>query len=142
VDVPNATLMIIEDAGGFGLTQLHQLRGRVGRGSRESWCFLVDNDSTPQGQERLRTLAAVSDGFELAKKDLEMRGTGQLLGMQQSGMMDARVMTLMHDTGLMALSRQIFEKIWSDPQNEVSRAEICILAAARYARLYGDIVMN
>ncbi|HPS82487.1 MAG TPA: helicase-related protein, partial [Candidatus Limiplasma sp.] len=80
VNVPNATVMIIENAERYGLAQLHQLRGRVGRGEGESWCFLVAKEN-----ERLRTLTRTHDGFEVARKDLELRGPGELLGTRQHG---------------------------------------------------------
>jgi len=80
VNVPNASVMIIENAERYGLSQLHQLRGRVGRGAAESWCFLL---SSPN--ERLRTLTATNDGFVVAQKDLEIRGPGDLMGTRQSG---------------------------------------------------------
>ena len=80
MNVPNATLMIVEDAERYGLAQLHQLRGRVGRGTKESRCFLVGEEN-----ERLRALTHTNDGFEIARKDLELRGPGELLGTQQHG---------------------------------------------------------
>ena len=80
VNVPNASLMIIEDADRYGLAQLHQLRGRVGRGTAQSWCFLM-----AQANDRLRTLVRTNDGFEVARADLEQRGPGELLGTRQHG---------------------------------------------------------
>lgn len=80
MDVPNATTMVIEDADMFGLAQLHQLRGRVGRGSKESWCFLLGEPN-----ERLQTLTQTNDGFEIAQKDLDLRGPGEILGTRQHG---------------------------------------------------------
>jgi ATP-dependent DNA helicase RecG len=80
MNVPNATIMIVEDAERYGLAQLHQLRGRVGRGAQESACFLVGDEN-----ERLRALTQTNDGFEVARKDLELRGPGELLGTQQHG---------------------------------------------------------
>ena len=80
VNVPNASIMVIEDADHYGLAQLHQLRGRVGRGTAQSWCFLL-----AQPNERLRVLARTNDGFEIARADLEQRGPGELLGTRQHG---------------------------------------------------------
>ena len=98
VNVPNATVMVVENAERYGLAQLHQLRGRVGRGSAESWCFLVAPDN-----ERLRTLVHTNDGFEVARKDLELRGPGELLGTRQHGVsllpggVELANMQLLHD---------------------------------------------
>src|SRR4029453_13038581 len=88
VDVPNATVMIVQEADRFGLAQLHQLRGRVGRGAEQSYCLLVSrpaNELTDSAQARLEALLASNDGFELAEVDLELRGEGELLGRRQSG---------------------------------------------------------
>lgn len=101
LDVPEATVMIVSGAGRFGLSQLHQLRGRVGRGGRDSWCFLIaGRDTGEKAMERLRALAASSDGFELARRDLELRGPGDVFGTRQSGLPEFRVADLMTDSGL------------------------------------------
>jgi ATP-dependent DNA helicase RecG len=85
VDVPNATLMVIENAEQFGLAQLHQLRGRIGRGAEESYCILIAQEKTAESRERLKTMAETTDGFRIAEADLKLRGAGDLLGRQQSG---------------------------------------------------------
>lgn len=85
VDVPNATIMVIYNADRFGLSQLHQLRGRVGRGSEKSYCFLLSDTDSETAKERLLTLKNTTDGFKIAEKDLEMRGGGDFLGTRQSG---------------------------------------------------------
>jgi ATP-dependent DNA helicase RecG len=88
VDVPNATIMIVQEADRFGLAQLHQLRGRVGRGAEQSYCLLISRqreELTDNAQERLQALVDSTDGFELAEKDLELRGEGQLMGTRQAG---------------------------------------------------------
>ena len=90
VDVPNATLMVIEEADRFGLAQLHQLRGRVGRGAHESYCMLLADPATDEAGPGWTAMARTSDGFELAEVDLELRGEGALLGLRQSGVPDLR----------------------------------------------------
>jgi len=104
VDVPNATIMIVQEADRFGLAQLHQLRGRVGRGAEQSYCLLVSRpreELTEGAVERLEALVATTDGFELAEHDLEIRGEGQLLGARQSGVSDLRFVRLRHDRELL-----------------------------------------
>ena len=102
IDVPQATVMVVSGAGRFGLSQLHQLRGRVGRGGGDSWCFLVveENDSA-QARARLEALAGTTDGFLVARKDLELRGPGQVLGTRQHGIPEFRVADLSRDIELM-----------------------------------------
>ena len=108
VDVPNATIMIVQEADRFGLAQLHQLRGRVGRGAEQSYCLLVSRareELTETAAERLEALVESSDGFELAERDLEIRGEGQLLGARQSGYSDLRFVRLRRDRGLLERAR-------------------------------------
>ncbi len=116
VDVPEATLMVIEDADRFGLAQLHQLRGRVGRGDRPGTCLLIADPTTPEGQERLRTLEATGDGFRVAEADLGLRGPGELFGFRQSGLPDLRVARLPEDVELLADARDdALELVAADP---------------------------
>ena len=105
VDVPNATVMVILGARRFGLSQLHQLRGRVGRGGADSYCFLPIGDEDEAAMERLRIFAATSDGFALAEADLQARGTGQLFGERQSGLGDLHVASLLRDRALLEEAR-------------------------------------
>ena len=104
VDVPNATIMIVQEADRFGLAQLHQLRGRVGRGAEQSYCLLVSRpreELTESAVERLEAMVETTDGFDLAERDLEIRGEGQLLGARQSGLSDLRFVRLRHDRDLL-----------------------------------------
>jgi ATP-dependent DNA helicase RecG len=110
VDVPNATIMIIQEADRFGLAQLHQLRGRVGRGAEQSYCLLVSRareELSETASERLDAMVATTDGFELAERDLEIRGEGQLLGARQSGYSDLRFVRLRRDQELLERVRDV-----------------------------------
>jgi ATP-dependent DNA helicase RecG len=110
VDVPNATIMIVQEADRFGLAQLHQLRGRVGRGAEQSYCLLVSRakeELTDNARERLQALVETTDGFELAEKDLELRGEGQLLGTRQAGLSEFRFTRLRADRELLERARRL-----------------------------------
>ncbi len=111
VDVTNATVMVIEDADRFGIAQLHQLRGRVGRGSDKSWCYLLAEEVTAGAARRLRALEDLSDGFELAEVDLELRGEGTVFGIRQKGRSDLRLASLRRDKPLVRAARQVAESI-------------------------------
>ncbi|MEI6073082.1 MAG: ATP-dependent DNA helicase RecG [Verrucomicrobiae bacterium] len=105
VDVPNACIMLIEEAGRFGLSQLHQLRGRIGRGSEKSYCILLQDD--PDAREKLSVMEATSDGFEIAEADLRLRGPGDLLGTAQSGLPPLRLGDLVRDGEIMSEARRV-----------------------------------
>jgi ATP-dependent DNA helicase RecG len=111
VDVANATVMVIEDADRFGIAQLHQLRGRVGRGTDRSWCYLLAEVVTSGADKRLRALEATNDGFELAEVDLELRGEGTVLGIRQKGRSDLRLASLRKDKALVRAARRVAEAI-------------------------------
>jgi ATP-dependent DNA helicase RecG len=115
IDVPNATVMVIEDADRFGLSQLHQFRGRVGRGKHQSFCYVLSADASIQAQERLGVFQETDDGFRLAEEDLRLRGPGDFVGVRQSGMPELRVADL-SDTPLIELTRTLAGRLWeSDP---------------------------
>jgi ATP-dependent DNA helicase RecG len=123
VDVANATVMIVQEADRFGLAQLHQLRGRVGRGAEQSYCLLVSRrkeELTEGAQARLDALVATTDGFELAEVDLELRGEGQLLGTRQSGLTDFRFAKLRADRDLLERARAVAEELvdYDGPLND------------------------
>jgi ATP-dependent DNA helicase RecG len=111
VDVANASVMVIEDADRFGIAQLHQLRGRVGRGTDRSWCYLLAEVVTSGAARRLRALEATTDGFELAEVDLELRGEGTVLGIRQKGRSDLRLASLRRDKELVRAARRVAEEI-------------------------------
>ena len=104
IDVPNATVMLVEAADRFGLSQLHQFRGRVGRGEKQSYCLLLAEKPSPVGSERLKAIEGIQNGFVLAEKDLELRGPGEFFGTRQSGLPDIR-MARLSDTQLLELAR-------------------------------------
>ncbi|MCW5552427.1 MAG: ATP-dependent DNA helicase RecG [Verrucomicrobiae bacterium] len=107
VDVPNATVMLVENAEAFGLAQLHQLRGRIGRGAHESYCILISDAKQPESRERLRVLEETNDGFRIAEADLKLRGPGELLGQRQSGMPPLRFGDLITDLELIRQARDL-----------------------------------
>ncbi len=112
VDVPNATLMVVENAERMGLAQLHQLRGRVGRGSQASTCVLLYRPPLSElARERLAVLRATNDGFAVAQKDLELRGPGEVLGTRQTGIMQLRVADLLRDADLLPAVIEISEQL-------------------------------
>ncbi len=115
IDIPNATVMVIEDADRFGLSQLHQFRGRVGRGKHQSYCYVLSADASISAQERLGVFQDTDDGFKLSEEDLRLRGPGDFFGVRQSGMPELRMASL-SDTPLVELAGSLAEKLWeSDP---------------------------
>ncbi|MGT2801491.1 ATP-dependent DNA helicase RecG [Streptococcus henryi] len=114
VNVPNATVMIIMDADRFGLSQLHQLRGRVGRGHKQSYCVLVANPKTDSGKERMKAMCDTTDGFVLAEADLKMRGSGEIFGTRQSGIPEFQVADIVEDYPILEEARRLAAEIVSD----------------------------
>jgi len=112
VDVPNASLMIIESAEKFGLSQLHQLRGRVGRGKEKSFCILLTGSKLgTEARERMKIMCATNDGFKIAEKDLDLRGPGDIQGTRQSGLLDFKLVDIVKDKGLLETVRQLAGKL-------------------------------
>ncbi len=106
VDVPNATIMIVENAERFGLSQLHQLRGRVGRGSEKSYCILLTNKLSEPAQQRIQTMVRTNNGFEISEVDLKLRGPGEVAGTRQSGMFNFKIADLVEDQDILQASRE------------------------------------
>jgi len=131
VDVPNATVMVILDADRFGIAQLHQLRGRVGRGADASWCYLVGSGTTPDGRARLEAMVRTTDGFELAEVDLDLRGEGTLMAERQKGRNDLKLASLRRDRDWVVRAREVaIDIVADDPgleRNNVLRTEIEVL---------------
>ncbi len=114
IDVPNATVMVIENAERFGLAQLHQMRGRVGRGEHQSYCMLIGDPGTGEGCRRLEVMTETTDGFEIAEEDLALRGPGQFLGLRQHGLLDIRIGDLKRDMKLLEVARDEARRMLED----------------------------
>jgi ATP-dependent DNA helicase RecG len=142
VDVANATVMVVEHAERFGLAQLHQLRGRVGRGASRSYCVLLTGERiSPLGEERLNAMVRTQDGFALAELDLTMRGPGEFFGTRQAGMPEFRVANLLRDRELLELAKVEAER-FARPSAEVQsgdseRARVWARLKQAWQRRYG-----
>jgi len=112
VNVPNASVMIIESAERFGLSQLHQLRGRVGRGAEQSYCILLTSDKlSNDSRKRIKTMVETNDGFKISEVDMQLRGPGDILGTQQSGVVDFKKLDLVTDGKIIKISKETVEHI-------------------------------
>ena len=112
VNVPNASVMVIESSEKFGLSQLHQLRGRVGRGSEKSFCILLTGQKvSKEGRERIKVMCATNDGFKIAEKDLELRGPGDIEGTRQSGALNFKLVSLVNDRQVLESAKQWAEEV-------------------------------
>lgn len=138
VNVPNATLMVIEGADRFGLAQMHQLRGRVGRGSAQSYCVLLTASTNPVTLERLQIMHSCSDGFLLAEKDLELRGAGQFFGLRQHGLSDLYIADILRDTDTLVEARKAAQWAMGNPSiaKEVIRAAAVTQFDGRFERIF------
>ena len=138
VNVPNATLMIIESAERFGLSQLHQLRGRVGRGGEQSYCILMTKDKfSEEARKRLETMCRTNDGFEIAEVDMEIRGPGDVMGTQQSGVPDLAIADLVRDREVMVTARYLAGRTLEDdpkllkPENRTLKKNLDRILSSR-----------
>ena len=141
VDVPNATVMVIEHAERFGLAQLHQLRGRIGRGAAKSYCVLMTGGKvTEEGERRLDAMVRTNDGFQIAELDLELRGPGEFFGTRQAGMPNFRVANLIRDRQLLELAKREAAAVMAGPNSEVTQVEISralVALRTRWQHTYG-----
>ena len=141
VDVPNATVMVIEHAERFGLAQLHQLRGRIGRGAAKSYCILMTGGKvTEEGERRLDAMVRTNDGFQIAELDLELRGPGEFFGTRQAGMPSFRVANLIRDRQLLELAKREAAAVMAGPNSEVTEVEISralVAMRTRWQHTYG-----
>jgi ATP-dependent DNA helicase RecG len=141
VDVPNATVMVIEHAERFGLAQLHQLRGRIGRGAAKSYCILMTGGKvTEEGERRLDAMVRTNDGFQIAELDLELRGPGEFFGTRQAGMPSFRVANLIRDRQLLELAKREAAVVMAGPNAAVTEVEISralVAVRTRWQHTYG-----
>ena len=141
VDVPNATVMLIENAERFGLSQLHQLRGRVGRGEHKSYCILVSGSKTDTAKQRLGVLEQSRDGFFISEMDMRFRGPGEVLGKRQSGLPDFALASLVEDQEVLVLAREAAEKLILADQNLENYPRLKKELERRYLKLMGGTIL-
>ncbi len=143
VNIPNATFMVIEDADRFGMAQLHQLRGRVGRGEHQSYCILISDTKNEAALERLKYMTKTENGFEVAEKDLEFRGSGEILGQRQHGLPGFKLADIFRDVKLLKLSKDAVEYIHENDKlsNEEYKRMKAILDS-RFQKILDEITLN
>ena len=138
VDVPNATIMVIEEADRFGLAQLHQLRGRIGRGEAKSYCLLFAEADSEIAKNRLEIMTRSNDGFEIAEHDLKIRGPGELFSTRQHGLPDLKIANIIDDFELLVMARKYaFELTQQDPM--LTKAEHISIRRALLAK-FGEAI--
>jgi ATP-dependent DNA helicase RecG len=143
VDVPNASVMIVEHAERFGLAQLHQLRGRIGRGRAQSYCLLMCSKSlTEEAEQRLRCMVETTDGFKIAEKDLEIRGPGEFFGTRQSGLPSLRVANLIRDHDILEAARREAINYVEHPPSEEKFREFVTHLKSSWPRHYGLVAVG
>lgn len=143
VNIPNATIMAIENADRFGLAQLHQLRGRVGRGGHQSYCILISDTDSKVAVERLKYMTKSENGFDIAEKDLELRGAGEVLGQRQHGLPELKIADILNDTALLKQSREAVEYLYDsgkleEPEYKKMKKELDL----RFNRILEEITLN
>ena len=137
VDVPNATVMVIEQAERFGLAQLHQLRGRVGRGAEQSHCILATERMNDAARERMRTLVDTADGFQIAEMDLKLRGPGEFFGTRQSGLPSLRVANILRDQEILEKTRAAAQDFMAHPPSSAELDRAMAYMHGHWERRYG-----
>lgn len=144
IDIPNANVMVVYNAERFGLAQLHQLRGRVGRGSHASYCVLINSGETNESKERMRIMQRTNDGFEIASEDLRMRGTGELLGERQHGMPMLLIGDIHRDRKIFMTAKEDAQKVLaSDPDlSEHAHRWLRLRVKEKFADIGDGIVLN
>jgi ATP-dependent DNA helicase RecG len=143
VNIPNATIMVIEDADRFGMAQLHQLRGRVGRGEYQSYCILISDTKSEAAQERLKYMTKTENGFEVAEKDLEFRGSGEILGQRQHGLPGFKLADIFRDFELLKLSKNAVEFIHeNDKLSNDEYKRMKAILDSRFQRILDEITLN
>lgn len=142
VDVPNATIMLIENAERFGLSQLHQLRGRVGRGAKQSYCLLMNSSKAETARQRLKVLEQSQDGFFISEMDLRLRGPGEVLGTRQSGLPDFALASLVEDQAVLELAREAAEKVMTIDATLDRWPQLKAELQYRYERLMGGAILT
>ena len=139
VDVPNATVIVIEQAERFGLAQIHQLRGRVGRGSHQSYCILVTGKMNDIARERIRTLVESNDGFHIAEMDMRLRGPGEFFGTRQSGIPGLHIANLFRDADILELARSEAQALIAAPADSTICRDVVRYIQEHWQRQYGYV---
>jgi ATP-dependent DNA helicase RecG len=142
VDVPNASVMVVEQAERFGLSQLHQLRGRVGRGAAQSYCILVTDKMNETAKERIRTLVDSTDGFHIAEMDLKLRGPGEFFGTKQSGLPSLRVANILRDAEILTIARREAVDFVNSPPSEEQLRRAVAYIRDHWQRRYGLVTVG
>jgi ATP-dependent DNA helicase RecG len=137
IDVPNASVMVIEQAERFGLAQLHQLRGRVGRGAEQSYCILVTARLNEAARERIRTMTESTDGFHIAEMDLKLRGPGEFFGTRQAGLPALRIANIVRDSELLEQARQEAHAFLENPPSREELSRVVGYIRRRWRERYG-----